>query len=112
MPNSALRSHVVELEGDTGMSRMYKEDLAIGEKRSVEERSVVKNLGQDEVRRGQNEKKNVSTELEKSACEVYVTEQASAEVPSINPVTMPSSSLSLVSHRTLAVQPLTCRYTD
>jgi PBP1b-binding outer membrane lipoprotein LpoB len=29
-------------------------------------------------------------ELEKSACEVNVTEQVSVEVPSINPVSMPS----------------------
>jgi hypothetical protein len=91
MPNRALRSHAVELEGDTNMSGVYEEDLASGQKECVEERSIIMNLDQDEIQIGQSEKETVSKELEKSACEVNVTEQANAEVSSINPVTMPSS---------------------
>jgi hypothetical protein len=80
----------VELEGEADMSGVYEEDHATGQKESVQETSVVLNLGRDEVRIGQSEKEAVSMELDKSACEVSVTEQASVEVPCINPVTMPS----------------------
>jgi hypothetical protein len=81
----------VELEGDTGMSLVY-EDLASGQKESAEERAVVMYLGQDEMRVGQSEKETVNTELEKSACEVSVSERDSVEVHSIKP-TITSSSL-------------------
>jgi hypothetical protein len=67
---------------------VYKEDLASGQQEYVEEKSVVMNLGQD-VRIEESEKESVSTELEKSAYEETVTEQANIEVPSVNPVTMP-----------------------
>jgi tellurite resistance protein len=80
----------VELEVDTDMSGVYEEDLASGQKNSVKETAVVMNLRRDEVRIGQSEKESVSTVLEKSACEVNVTEQASVEVPSNNPVIMSS----------------------
>jgi hypothetical protein len=91
MTNRALRNRVVELEADTDMSGVYEEDLASGQENSVEETSAVMNLRQDELRIGQSEKETVSTEREKSACEVNVTEQASVEVPSNNAVTMPSN---------------------
>jgi hypothetical protein len=91
MPNHAICSHAVEVEGETNTAGMYEEDLASSQKECVEERSVIMNLGQDEVQIGQSEKETLSKELEKSACEVNVTEQDNAEVPSTNPITMPSS---------------------
>jgi hypothetical protein len=72
------------------MSGVYEEDHATGQKESVYERSVVMDLGRDEMRIEQSAKETVSMELEKRACEVNVTEQASVEVHSINSVTMPS----------------------
>jgi hypothetical protein len=80
---------VVEFEGDTGMSLVHEEDLTPGQKESVEERSVLMDLGHDEVQIRQSEKEYVRTELEEGACEVNVTEQANVEVPSINPVIRP-----------------------
>jgi hypothetical protein len=73
------------------MSGVHKENLTCGQKQSVEERSVVMNLDKGETQIGWSEMEIVSMELEKSVCEVSVTEQASVKVPPIDPITMPGS---------------------
>lgn len=55
MLNRALRSRVVELEGDADMSGVCEEDLASVQKERVQEKYVVI-LGQNEVQIGQSQK--------------------------------------------------------
>jgi hypothetical protein len=90
MSNRALRSRVVELEGDSDMSGVHEEDLVSVEKMSVPEKCIV-NLGQNVVQISQNQE-TVSTELEKRTCDVSVREQSSVDVPPTNPVAMYNSS--------------------